>query len=182
MTYAPVEATEEARTRAAAVRLLVLDVDGVLTDGRLYYSADGEAMKAFDVTDGLGIKMAQQAGVEFAIITGRRSEIVAERAEELGIEEVHQRILDKLGRLREVLDRKGLPWNAVGYIGDDLIDVPAMRRVGFAAAPQDARTEALEAAHWVSRRNGGRGAVRDVIEFVLKQAGKWERAAGRFLE
>lgn len=173
--------TEDARRRAARIRLIVLDVDGVLTDGRLYYGPDGEALKAFDVRDGHGIKVGQLAGLEFAIVTGRRSGIVAARAEELGIREVHQRIFDKSAMLDEILGRVGIGLEETCFVGDDLIDVPAMRRVGLAAAPADAMPEAREVAQYVTSRAGGRGAVREVIDAVLQAGDRWRQATERWL-
>lgn len=163
------------------VRLIVLDVDGVLTDGRLYYGDSGELFKAFFTTDGLGIRLAQRAGIAFAIITGRRSKIVAERASELDIEHVHQGIHDKSGALDEVLSAAGVTAEEACFIGDDIIDLPAMRRVGLSAAPSDAVAEVREYVDYVAGCAGGRGAVREVIELVLKRSGRWQQAAGIFL-
>jgi 3-deoxy-D-manno-octulosonate 8-phosphate phosphatase (KDO 8-P phosphatase) len=154
--------------KAARVTLLLLDVDGVLTDGRLVYDAEGRETKAFYVRDGHGIKMAQEAGVEVGIITGRRSAIVEHRARELGITLLHQGVSDKVAAWREVLAERDLAPAQTAYVGDDLLDVPLLRAVGFAAAVGDAEPCVLEVADYVAGRFGGNGAVRDVIEFLLR--------------
>ena len=167
--------------KAAKIELVVLDVDGVLTDGRLFYGDEGELFKAFFTVDGLGIKLAQRVGIHFAIITGRKSKIVAERARELGIESVHQGIHDKAAALDEVLARFDLQPEAACFIGDDIIDWPAMRRVGMTAAPADAVPDIRERVDYVAERKGGRGAVREVIDLLLKASGRWQQATELFL-
>ena len=174
--------TGEALERASRVRLLIADVDGVMTDGRLYYGDEGEVFKAFDVKDGLGIRLAQRAGIEVGVITGRRSRIVAERAGELDLQEVHQRIHDKAACLNEILDRRGIDAQSVGFIGDDLIDLPAMRIAGFSAAPPDAVPEVVTDVDYVTRRSGGRGCLREVIDLILQTSGKWDSVVAPFLE
>jgi len=173
---------ERDRERAAKVQLILMDVDGVLTDARLYIDSEGRETKAFDARDGHGIRMGQQAGLSFGIISGRQAAAVSARAAELDITEVHQRIQDKIGLFQEILERLKLTADAVCYVGDDLIDLPVMRRVGFAAAPADALAEAQEAAHYVTRRAGGRGAVREVVDLVLRARGDWERVTRRYTE
>ena len=163
--------TEE---RARRVRLVLLDVDGVLTDGRLLYYSDGSEGRAFFVRDGMAIRVGREAGLLFGIISGRQSEVVTRRAAELGIGEVHQGVYNKVERFEEIAERLALTAEAVCFVGDDLIDVPLMRRVGFAAAPADAAPEAREAAHFVATRGGGLGAVREVVEFVLRADGRWD--------
>ena len=170
------------RERAAKIRMIVLDSDGVLTDGRIVLSSDGTETRAFDVTDGFGIRLAQRAGIEFGIISGRRSEVVARRAAELGIEELRQQVADKRACLEEILLRRGLPPEAVCFIGDDLIDLPAMRRAGFSAAPSTALPAVRESAHFVASRGGGRGAVREVVELVLRASGRWEEATKLYFD
>lgn len=167
--------------RAARVRLIVLDADGVLTDGRIIMSSDGTEMRAFDVTDGFGIRLGRRAGLLFGIISGRHSDVLARRAKELQIDEVHQGILDKAACLRKILARHHLPLAEVCFVGDDVIDLPPMRRVGLAAAPSGAREEVREAAHFVAGRAGGRGAVREVVELVLRASGKWDSTLEEFL-
>lgn len=166
--------------RARVVRLVVLDADGVLTDGRLYVAPGGHDGRAFHTRDGFGIRLGQRAGLRFGIISGRDCRVVADRGAELSIEEIHQGESDKPGRLREILDRLQLSEEAVCYIGDDLPDLPVMRRVGLAAAPADAAPEVRSMAHWVTERPGGQGAVREVIELILRASGSWERMIERY--
>jgi len=169
------------RERAERIRLIVLDADGVLTDGRIIMSSDGTETRAFDVTDGFGIRLGQRAGVIFGVISGRRSEVLQRRAAELGIDELHQGVLDKAACLREILSRRGLAPAQACFIGDDLIDLPAMRLAGFAAAPADAQAAVRDAAHFVAARGGGRGAVREIVELVLRAADRWETTLQDFL-
>mgnify|MGYP006272485537 CR=1 FL=1 len=155
------------RSRASALRLFALDVDGVLTDGRIYYGHDGEELKAFDIKDGLGLKLLQRAGVELALITGRRSRSVARRAEELGIEHLVQGREDKRRALEELCAGLGLGLDECAYMGDDLPDLGALAAVGIALAPADAVAAVAAAAHWQSRFAGGAGAVREACEQLL---------------
>lgn len=174
------EASSEVRQRAARIQMVLLDVDGVLTDGRLYMDASGNEIKAFHARDGLGIRLGQRGGLLFGIISGRESSIVKDRAEELYINEVHQRVLDKASKLDEILGRTGLAADQVCFLGDDLVDVPVFHRVGLAIAPSDAAPEAREAAHHVTTRNGGDGCVREAIDLILRAKGKWDSVTGRF--
>ncbi len=159
--------------RAARIRLLVLDVDGVLTDGRLEYGAAGEGPKRFFVQDGLALVAARRAGLSIAVISGRASAAVTRRLSELGISEVHQGIGDKLAVLDALMDRNKVKPGEVAVMGDDLPDLPLMRRAGFALAPADAVPEVRRAAGWVARRPGGAGAVRDAVEMLLKARKAW---------
>ena len=158
---------------AARIRLLVLDVDGVLTDGGLYYGASGEETKRFDVRDGLAMVEARHAGLTLAILSGRSSAAVARRMEELGIAEVHQGVRDKDAVLTALMRRLGLDPAEVAMMGDDLADLPPMKRAGLALAPVNAVPEVRKAADWVSRRAGGAGAVRDALELLLKARKAW---------
>jgi 3-deoxy-D-manno-octulosonate 8-phosphate phosphatase (KDO 8-P phosphatase) len=160
---------------ASALRLLALDVDGVLTDGRIVYGNDGEELKAFNIRDGLGIKLAQRGGLQVAIITGRDSAIVSRRAAELGIEIVVQGREDKLVALRELCDELGIPLVACAYMGDDLPDLAAIRAAGMGLTVSDAAAAVLDAADWVSARPGGAGAVREACEMILAARGDLER-------
>jgi len=160
-----------ATQRAARVRLLALDVDGVLTDGLLYYTDAGDELKAFNIRDGLGIKLLQRAGVRVAIITGRSSGGVARRAAELGIEDVVQGREDKRTALEELCRHKGLTLQDCAYMGDDLPDLAAITAAGLGMAVADACAVVREAADWVSESVGGRGAVRDACEFILAARG-----------
>jgi 3-deoxy-D-manno-octulosonate 8-phosphate phosphatase (KDO 8-P phosphatase) len=157
--------------RAARLRLVALDVDGVLTDGRLYYGPQGEALKVFDVRDGHGVKMLLGHGVTVAILSARSSDIVATRARELGIATVLQGRGDKALAWRELLHQTGVPAEQAGFIGDDLPDLPVLAQAGLAATVADARDEVKRVAHWTAPQPGGRGAVRALAEFILRAKG-----------
>jgi 3-deoxy-D-manno-octulosonate 8-phosphate phosphatase (KDO 8-P phosphatase) len=166
--------------RCAALNLLVLDVDGVLTDGSLVYGEDGVERKAFHVRDGTGLKVWQSAGKRVALLTGRTSRAVAMRAAELGITAVVQGAADKLSAYRRLLAGGGSRPDQVCYLGDDLPDLPVFRHCGLAVAVADACPEVAAAAHYVTRAAGGRGAVREVLELILRCQGHWQRAVERF--
>jgi 3-deoxy-D-manno-octulosonate 8-phosphate phosphatase (KDO 8-P phosphatase) len=168
--------------RAGRIRMLLLDSDGVLTDGLLHMGPDGFDARSFHVRDGHGIRMGQQAGLTFGIVSGRTCRAVADRASELSIEELHQGVRDKLACVDDIVRRHELTREAVCFVGDDLVDVPVMRRVGLAAAPLDATAEARDVAHYVTKSGGGHGAVREVVDLVLRASGKWNRATDRFLK
>jgi len=168
--------------RAARVRVVLLDVDGVLTDGRIHAGPGGDDGRSFHARDGLGVRLGQQGGLTFGIVSGRRSVAVANRASELDIHEIHQGVVDKIACVDGILERLEVVRDAVCFIGDDLVDIPVMRRVGLAAAPSDAAPEAREAADFVTRSTGGRGAVREVVDLVLKASGKWQQVTKSFLE
>jgi len=157
--------------RAAAVRLLALDVDGVLTDGSLYFDNNGNELKAFSTRDGLGMRLLQDHGIELALITGRKSNIVAQRAQQLGIRHVYQGRNDKLQALSELLEQTGVDEQAVCYAGDDWIDLPVLDRVGFAVTVADADLLVRSRVHWVTTRTGGKGAVREICNLILKAQG-----------
>jgi 3-deoxy-D-manno-octulosonate 8-phosphate phosphatase (KDO 8-P phosphatase) len=167
--------------KARNVKLLILDVDGVLTDGRIVIDDRGVETKCFDVRDGHGIKMLKRANIDVAIITGRESDVVSHRARELGIDSVYQNIHNKLEVYEAILEEKGLKDGEVGFVGDDLVDLPLLRRVGFAAVVADGVEELKPYADYVSRNRGGRGAVREVIELILKAQGKWAELMERYL-
>jgi len=161
------------RARAARIRLLVLDVDGVLTDGTLHYGPSGEETKIFHVRDGLAIVAAGGVGLAIAVISGRASAAVTRRMAELGVSEVHQGVADKVMVLEAMRSRLGLQPLEVAVMGDDIADLGPMERAGLSLAPADAVTEVRRAAHWTSRRPGGSGAVREAIEMLLKARGAW---------
>jgi 3-deoxy-D-manno-octulosonate 8-phosphate phosphatase (KDO 8-P phosphatase) len=171
----------DALARAKRVRLLVLDVDGVLTDGGLYYDARGEIIKRFNVQDGLGIKTAQAAGIEVAVITGLSSEAVHARVRELGIREYHDGFKEKLPVIERMARENGLEMFELAYMGDDWVDAGPMSRVGLAMAVADAQPEVLAMAHWVSSRPGGHGAVREAITYLLGAQDKLEPAFRKWL-
>ncbi|MBC7860531.1 MAG: HAD family hydrolase [Burkholderiaceae bacterium] len=167
--------------RAAKVRLMIFDVDGVLTDGSLHFGADGEAMKTFNVHDGLGIKLLQQSGVQTAIISARQSPIVTRRAFDLGIQHVLQGVHDKRVPFEKLLRDTGLDAEQCGFIGDDVIDLPILSRVGFAVSVPNGRAEVLRRVHHVTQAGGGRGAVREVCELLLRAQGNYEAIMAQFL-
>jgi 3-deoxy-D-manno-octulosonate 8-phosphate phosphatase (KDO 8-P phosphatase) len=167
--------------KAAAIRLLVLDVDGVLTDGRLYFSEDGNELKSFDTQDGHGIKMLQQAGIACAIITGRNTQLVARRAKNLGIVHLLQGREDKLVALRELTTSLNLPLDSVAYAGDDWPDLPAILAAGLGIAVANAHEALLQRADYVTQKAGGRGAVREVCDLILKAQHKYDAALAPYL-
>ena len=166
--------TDTAKQLAATIRLLALDVDGILTDGHIIYGNEGEELKAFNIKDGLGIKLLQQGGVEVAIITGRKSAIVARRASELGISQVVQGREDKRQALEELCRLCNVDIKECAYMGDDLPDLGAIVACGLGMTAADATDMVREAADWQSRRAGGEGAVREACEFLLRARGSWE--------
>ena len=159
--------------RAKAIRLLILDVDGVLTDGRLVYGPAGEELKVFHVQDGLAIVGAQRSGLIVAVISGRASPAVSRRMADLGVLEVHQGTDDKEAVLDALLRRRRVTPRETAYMADDLPDLPLLRRVGLALAPANAAAEVKRVVHWVGRRAGGQGAVREAVETILKARGSW---------
>jgi 3-deoxy-D-manno-octulosonate 8-phosphate phosphatase (KDO 8-P phosphatase) len=162
------------------VRILATDVDGVLTDGRIYLASDGTEMKAFHVRDGAGIKYAQRAGLIVAFITGRSSPLVEHRAAELGVTDIFQGAIDKRIPFAELLAKHEIDPGEVCYIGDDLLDIPILSRVGFAVAVADARPEVIEVCHHVTDAAGGGGAMREVVEHLLKIQGQWADILARY--
>jgi 3-deoxy-D-manno-octulosonate 8-phosphate phosphatase (KDO 8-P phosphatase) len=155
------------RERAANIRMLVLDVDGVLTDGKLYFDHAGNELKAFNTRDGLGMKALQRCGIEVAVITGRKSEAVAHRMNQLGIKHVYQGREDKMNAFLHLLEVTGLDPQQVCFAGDDWIDLPVLLRVGLAVSVADAEERVKQSAHWVTQRNGGDGAVRELCNLIL---------------
>ncbi len=156
------------------IKLVLLDVDGTLTDGRIYRGNNGEELKRFNVKDGYAIVNAQKLGIEFGIITGRKSELVEIRAKELKIKYLYQGISEKTVILEEIMKKDGLSKEEIAYMGDDLNDFLIMKQVGLSGTPKDAVDEVIQVADFVSKRNGGSGAVREFIEHILKKDGKWE--------
>ncbi len=169
-----------AADKARRTRLLLLDVDGVLTDGGIIYDGDGKEIKRFHVRDGHGIKMMQRAGIGVGIITGRTSPVVDVRAKELGIPFVHQGATDKVVAWRAILAQTGIPAEETAYVGDDIVDLPLLRLVGFSASVADAEDYVREAVDYVAARKGGRGAVREIIEFILRATGGWDKVAAKY--
>ncbi len=167
--------------RAKAVRLVVFDVDGVMTDGRLYLGSDGQELKVFHARDGQGLVMLRDSNVHIGIISGRSSAAVAERMHALGIEHVYQGVADKLPVFRHILEALGLEATQAAYVGDDLPDVPVLRAAGLAIAVADAHELARQHAHWQTCANGGCGAVREICDLILGVSGKLQPYQARFL-
>ena len=157
---------------ARQVRILVLDVDGVLTDNRVWHDGPGSGFKSFGIQDGLGLKLLQRADLEVAVISGLGNAQAETRMRELGVEEFHGGHLHKLPVLESLLSRKNLTFQQAAYMGDDWLDAPVMARVGLSMAPADAQPEILRMASWVSRHPGGRGAVREAARFILQSQGR----------
>lgn len=174
--YGPVE--QDVMARAGKIRLLICDVDGVLSDGLIFMGNNGEELKAFNVRDGYGIRCLKTSDIEVAIITGRSAKLLEDRAKTLGITHLYQGQSDKLLAFRELLDTLSLEPAQVAYIGDDLIDWPVMEQVGLSVAVQDAHPILLPKANYVTRIAGGRGAVRELCDLILLAQGKLEDAKG----
>lgn len=167
--------------RARRLQLLLLDVDGVLTDGRLYFSEGGDELKAFCTADGLGVKLLARAGVRVGLITGRQTGLVARRAQSLGLDPVIQGREDKWQALNEWLADHPLPLEAIGFMGDDWPDLPVMTRVGLALTVANAQPAVVERAHWQSVRCGGEGAVREACEQLLRARGEYQSLLNGYL-
>lgn len=168
--------------RARAIKLLLLDVDGVLTDGSIIYTPDGQEIKAFNTRDGLGLRLAQKAGIQVGLITARTSEVVKRRAENLGISMVFQGAGKKLEVFRRILVEQELAPAQVAFVGDDWLDLPVLTRVGLAVAVADGAEEVRAMAHYVTEMPGGRGAVREVCELLVEAQGRREALLAEYLE
>ena len=167
------DSTTAIEARARAVRMIVFDVDGVLTDGSLFYDDQGEEYKAFNSRDGHGIKMLRASGVDSGIITGRTSRVVLHRCRNLGIENIFQGAEDKLEALHKLLAATGLGAGQIAYMGDDVVDLPVLRRAGLAITVPDAPDEVKARCQWVTRAGAGRGAVREACELIMRAQGTW---------
>jgi len=163
------------------IKLLLLDVDGVLTDGSVIYDDTGAETQVFDIKDGLGIKMLMGAGIEVGIVTGRTSRALLHRCDNLGISLVFDQVRDKTGVLEVISREKGVGAEHIAFVGDDLVDIPLMKKVGLSVAVADAHETVLEHADMVTSAQGGAGAVREVCEAILKAQGLWEKVLERFL-
>ncbi len=164
------------------IKMILTDIDGVLTDGRIVLSEKGELTAFFDVKDGHMIKMAQKAGLIVGAISGRSSKANFYRMNELGITELYQDCHKKLPQAEIIIKKYDLSWNQTAYIGDDVIDIPVLRKVGFSACPADAAEEVKEYVDFVSNYNGGRGALREIIIAILKKNGQWQKVLSDYLE
>jgi len=168
------------KKRALKIRLVLLDVDGVLTDGRITYGGDGREVKSFEVKDGQGVKFLQEGGIDVGILSSRRSRAVSRRARELGIRLVRQGVREKKAELTAIERRKRLAAEEIAFLGDDWGDLPVFRRVGLAVAVADSIPELKQAAHYITDAPGGRGAVREAAEAILKAQGKWAQITGKY--
>jgi len=167
--------------KAKKIKLLILDVDGVMTDGSIILDNAGNELKRFHVRDGHGLKMIQKAGIQVGIITGRKSKVVAIRTKELGIKEVHQRIFRKSVVFEQMLKKYKCNDENIAFMGDDIVDQELLKRSGLTAAPADAEEEAKKCADIITKRGGGRGAVREFTDLILKASGLWEKVSGESL-
>ena len=172
---------QELLQRARKIKILILDCDGVLTDGRIILLPDGDETKCFDVKDGHAMVMAQRAGLPIAIISGRKSSVVRARAKELGIAHLHEMAWVKKEPYEKILAEEKLRDEEVCYVGDDVVDIPLLKRAGLGVAVADATEETKEHSHLVTKRAGGQGAVREVIELILKAQDKWDETLARYL-
>ncbi len=172
----------DALARARRVRLVIFDVDGVLTDGKLWYGPGGEELKAFHAFDGHGVHLLRMARLDTAIISGRQSQAVEERAKELGIKHVVLGASNKLAAVQQMLRRLKVKQAAVAYMGDDVVDLPILTRCGFACAPHEAPEDVRRRAHYIASASAGHGAAREVCEFILEAQGKRDDVLKRFLK
>lgn len=171
----------DALTRAAQIRLMIFDVDGILTDGSLHFGAQGELIKTFNALDGHGIKLLQQSGVAAAIVSARTSPIVAQRAADLGIAQIYQGVANKRSAFEQLLTHNNIGPQACGFAGDDIIDLPILTRVGFAASVPNGHAEVRARVHHVTQAWGGRGAARELCDFILRAQGNYEAALAPYL-
>jgi len=167
-------------TKAAHIRLLLFDVDGVLTDGRILLHADGSESKQFDIKDGTGIVLAQRAGLTVGFLSARMSAATHQRATQLGVTLVHQGVSSKIETYGQIVDALLLEDEQVAYMGDDIVDLPVLARVGLATAPADAAPDVRSRVHWVSQAGGGAGAARELVELILRAQNKWESLVAEY--
>ena len=168
--------------RARRVKLLITDIDGVMTDGRIVYSVYGDELKFFDVTDGFGISLLHRVGIKTVIITAKKSRIVKLRGRDLKVAKSYAGFLDKRIPFNDVLKRFKISAEDICFIGDDLIDIPILKRVGFAVSVPNGMEEVKAVAHHVTTKSGGRGAVREICELILKSQNKWDEATSRYFK
>lgn len=173
---------DEALRRAKKLKALLLDVDGVMTDGRIIFDSQGRESKNFNVQDGLGVYFARKSGLVIGIITGRKSRVTKFRAQELNIDFLSQGHRNKLKPYIKFKKKFNLTDEEIGFVGDDLLDLPIMSKCGFSACVANGREEVKAKSHFITNSTGGKGAVREVIEFVLKQQGKWQKLLDKYYE
>jgi 3-deoxy-D-manno-octulosonate 8-phosphate phosphatase (KDO 8-P phosphatase) len=166
--------------RLKRIKALIVDIDGVMTDGRIIYSIYGDELKFFDVQDGFGLSLLNKAGIKTIIVTAKKSRIVKMRARDMKVTRVYQGFMDKLKPYNDILKRYRLKPEEICFIGDDLIDIPVLKRVGFAVAVPNAVEEVKKSAHFVTSKYGGRGAVREICDMILKAQGKWEQVTSKY--
>jgi 3-deoxy-D-manno-octulosonate 8-phosphate phosphatase (KDO 8-P phosphatase) len=166
--------------RILKIRLLIVDVDGVLTDGRIIYDSRGNQLKFFDVLDGFGIHLLRTAGIETAIITAKKSKVVMRRAKDFKVKHIYQDCIDKIKAFHDVSKKLNVDPEEVCFIGDDIVDIPVLKRVGFAVSVPNAVDEAKEISHYITRKEGGHGAVREVCDLIMKAQGKWDGVISRY--
>jgi 3-deoxy-D-manno-octulosonate 8-phosphate phosphatase (KDO 8-P phosphatase) len=168
------------REKLKNIKMLILDVDGVMTDGRVIMDDSGREIKNFDVRDGHGIKLIQRYGIEVALLTGRKSEAVKHRARDLEIKEVYQKVFNKKEVFAEILRKNKLESSEAAFIGDDIVDIPVLKAAGFSVAVADALDIVKKTVHYVTQNKGGHGAVREVCEMLLQAQGKWPEVAAKY--
>jgi 3-deoxy-D-manno-octulosonate 8-phosphate phosphatase (KDO 8-P phosphatase) len=168
--------------RARKVRLVLMDADGVLTDGRIIVFADGNEARAYHARDGLAVRIGQSGGLSFGVVSGRGSSAVEARAKELDFVEIHQKVAAKGACIDEIASRRGLAPEQICFVGDDIVDIPAFRRCGLAVAPKDADPEVFAHVHHVGAKDGGRGIVREVVDIILHASGSWDAATAAYLK
>jgi len=168
--------------RARKIRLVLMDADGVMTDGRIVMFADGNEARAYHARDGLAVRIGQAGGLDFGVVSGRRSNAVDARAKELDFVEIHQKVAAKGACVEEIARRRGVRLEEICFVGDDIVDVPAFRRCGLAVVPSDADPEVFAHAHHVGASEGGRGIVREVVDLILHARGNWDAATAAYLK
>jgi 3-deoxy-D-manno-octulosonate 8-phosphate phosphatase (KDO 8-P phosphatase) len=171
---------EELIGKIKEIKILILDVDGVLTDGRIFIDDSGNELKGFNVRDGHGIKLVIRGGIEVIFLTGRKSRVVEHRARDLGVEEVYQKALNKKEVLDQILKEKKVSAVTVAYIGDDIVDIPVLKKAGFSVAVADAHEDVKKIVDYITRMKGGEGAVREICEIILKVQGTWDGLVDRY--
>ncbi|MBU0682697.1 MAG: HAD-IIIA family hydrolase [Candidatus Omnitrophota bacterium] len=168
--------------KARKIKLLALDVDGVLTDGRIIYGNSGEEIKNFDVNDGFGITLIRRSGIKCVILTAQGAPLVKKRARELKIDKVYQNFHYKIEAFAKIKNKFKVEEDEICFAGDDLVDIPVLKRVGLAVCPRNAMEEVKAFAHYVTEKPGGAGAVREICNFILKAQGTWEKVTSRYFE
>jgi len=171
---------KDIKEKLKKIKLLILDVDGVMTDGRIIMDDEGREIKNFHVRDGHGIKVLQRYGIKVALLTGRKSKVVEYRARDLDIKDVYQKVYNKKEVFEKILKKYKLSAEEAAFIGDDIIDVPVLKSVGFSVAVADAIDVVKKSVHYVTENQGGNGAVREICEMILKAHGKWPEIAARY--